>query len=239
MKPHDLLVVAAHPDDEIATFGAIIPHSLALGRTVAVACLTRQADMEVAALRESELRASLRTCGLADEPVLGSFPDCGFSSPGRFESLAWVWQRWGGREAGRDFIIALYRRFRPQVVFTHDPETGEYGHPNHMAAGWACVDAWDALHAAFDPATPCKIYVRSDAPEAWRPDWFAAQPALGGRSPAEIGAEALRCHRSQSCAEAGIREHLRYRILRSRVGEDRLRNDILEHCPTVEAPCAS
>lgn len=239
MKPVDLLVVAAHPDDEVATFGAIIPHSLVLGRTVAVACLTRQADTEIAALRENELRASLRTCGLPNEPVLGSFPDCGYVAPGRFESLAWVWERWGGRDAATAYMASLYRRFRPRVVFAHHPETGEYGHPNHMAAGWACVDAWDQLHAAGDPATPCKIYVRSDAADAWHPDWFAPQPALDGRSPAELGAAALACHRSQSCADAGIRPYLRYRTIRSRVGDDALRCDILENCQTVEAPCTS
>jgi hypothetical protein len=107
-----------------------------------------------------------------------------------------------------------------------------------MAAGWACVDAWDAMHAAGDPATPDKIYARSDAPDAWHVDWHVPQPALDGRSPAEVGAAALRCHRSQSCADAGIRPHLRYRILRSRVGDDTGRDDIFEHClRPEEAPC--
>lgn len=239
MNRIDLLVVAAHPDDEITTFGAVIPHCVALGRSVVVACLTRQADMELAALRENELRASLRTCGVETEPLLGCFPDCGFIAPDRFETLEWVWQRWGGRTAARDHLIAIYRRLRPRVVFAHHPDSGEYGHPNHMAAGWACIDAWDALHASGDPATPCKIYINDAGPEAWHPDWDAPLPALGGRSPAEIGAAALRCHRSQDCASDGIRSHLRFRTIRSRVGDDVVRRDILENCPPAEAPCAS
>ena len=39
---------------------------------------------------------------------------------------------------------------------------------------------------------------------AERPDWDTPQPALGGRSPAAVGALALSCHRSQSCHAAGI-----------------------------------
>lgn len=222
----DLLVVSAHPDDEIATFGAIIPYCLAHGRSVVAACLTRQADMELAALREGELRASLWTCGMRHEPVLASFPDCGFIAPDRFESLEWVWTRWGGRATVAAYVAGLYRRFRPRVVFSHHPETGEYGHPNHQAAGWACLDAHALL--AGDAAQPQKIYVGD--PAGWRVDWHAPLPALGGRSAAEVGAEALRCHRSQSCSDAGVRAHLAFRAIRSQVGEDAVCSDIFENC---------
>lgn len=235
----DLLAVIAHPDDEIATFGALIPLALARGRRVAVACLTRSPDLVMAAVRADELRACLRTCGITEEPIFAPFPDCGFLGPGRFESLDWVWERWGGRAAAAEYVTDLYRRLRPQVVLAHHPETGEYGHPNHMAAGWACADAWDRLHGDGDEATPCKIYVRSKDDGAWRPDWDAPEAAFDGRSPAEVGAEGLRCHRSQNAATAGVRPWLRYALLRSRVGDDRERNDLFEHCPPRSQPCAS
>jgi LmbE family N-acetylglucosaminyl deacetylase len=193
--------------------------------------LTTPPDPGVAAVRAAELQASLRICGVQHAPIFAPFADCGFLGPGRFESLDASWQQWGGRDRASAYVVDLYRRFRPQVILAHDPVTGEYGHPNHMAAGWACVDAWDSLQCVGDPATPCKIYVRSKDEGAWRPDWDRPEPHFAGRSAAEIGAEALRCHRSQDAASAGVRSWMRYALLRTRVGADQARNDLFEHCP--------
>jgi LmbE family N-acetylglucosaminyl deacetylase len=226
----DLLVVFAHPDDEVSTFGAIIPHYLACGRSVAAVCMTRPSDESTAALRERELRESLWTCGMPHEPLLAGFPDCGFLGPDRFESLEQTWERWGGRAAVSAFMADLYRRFQPTLVFTHNPETGEYGHPNHQAIGWACLDAYDALLSQHDPATPRKIYTTSRTERAWRIDWNRPLSALGGRSADVVASKALRCHRSQSCSTAGVRAYLAYELVRSQVGADRVKTDFFEGC---------
>jgi LmbE family N-acetylglucosaminyl deacetylase len=226
----DLLVVFAHPDDEVSTFGAIIPYYLAAGKTAVAVCMTRESNEGTAALRDGELRESLWTCGMRHEPLLAGFPDCGFLGPDHFESLEQTWERWGGRAAVSAFMADLYRRFHPTLVFTHNPETGEYGHPNHKAAGRACLDAYDALLSQHDPAMPRKIYITSRTERAWRIDWNRPLSALGGRSADVVASKALRCHRSQSCSTAGVRSYLAYELVRSQVGTDRVKIDFFEGC---------
>lgn len=216
----DVLVVVAHPDDEIAWFGGLIPLHVALGRRVVVLCMTPGGPLgsEIAALRATELAASLRTCGVADPPLWGGFEDCGWIEPGSFRELAWVWDRWGGRAAVRDALIGIYARLRPLTVFAHNPESGDYGHPNHMASGQACIDAFEACRRdpalTGDPDCLRRLYVSSrvGAPGAGRIDWHRPLAHFDGRTAAEVAAAALRCHRSQSCHDIGVRDHLAYEL---------------------------
>lgn len=232
----DLLVVFAHPDDEVCWFGGLIPEMVAQGRSVLGVCMTRGEGGGRAAERDAELRASLWTCGVRYEPVWGGFPDCGFIAPGRFESLEWVHERWGGRKAATEYLAGCYRRFQPRVIVTHHPETGDYGHPNHMASGWACVDAFDLCQrqdfAGLRSTAIQKLYVcGSDAdPDAGRGAWDLPLAAFGGETAIAVGNRALRCHRSQSASEgSGIRSTLAFSLRRSRVGEDPMKRDLFEN----------
>lgn len=223
----DVLVVFAHPDDEIAWFGGLIPHHVAAGQRVVALCMTDggAGGPEAAALRAIELTASLRTCGLDAPPLWGGFKDCGWIEGGGFRSLAWTWERWGGRDAARDAMIATFARLRPVTIYTHNPEHGDYGHPNHMATGQACLDAFDACRAdpslIGDPGCLERLYVscREDEDGARKLDWHRPLPRFGGRSAAEVGAAALRCHRSQSCRDAGVRAKLAYHLRRGEADE--------------------
>ena len=224
----DVLVVVAHPDDEIAWFGGLIPLHVALGRRVTVLCMTPGGPpgSEIAAVRAGELRASLRTCGLEDPPLWGGFEDCGWIEGGGFRDLDWVWARWGGRDAVRDALIGVYARERPVTVFAHNPETGDYGHPNHMASGQACIDAFEACQRdpdlVGDPDCLRRLYVSSrvGAPGAGRVDWHRPLDRFDGRTAAEVAASALRCHRSQDCHAIGVRDHLAYELRCGRGDDD-------------------
>lgn len=229
----DLLVVFAHPDDEVDCFGGLIPHSLAEGKTVLAVCMTRGEGGGNATRRDRELRASLWTCGLRHEPIQGAFADCGYVAQGQFKSLAWVWNQWGGRARAAAFVADLYRRYRPTVIFTHNPVTGDYGHPNHMATGWACIDAYETCLATADLADDetalQQLHIASRSDRAWRMDWDQPDPRLNGKSATQIATRALACHQSQTVGSQGVRPGLAFELALFRTAHQPARHAFFEH----------
>lgn len=230
----DALVVFAHPDDEVCQFGGLLPYLVDSGRTVLAVCMTAGDGGPNARTRELELADSLWTCGLRYPAIAGGFLDCGYVSPGKFDSIHSVWQRWGGRAVVSEFIQGLYRQFRPMVVFTHNHVTGEYGHPAHRAAGMACIDAFDARAAGgaphADPVLPAKIYECSWSENAWSQDWNRPLAAFSGQSGWQVASRALVCHRTQAIARRPLHTGQRTALVRSSVGPDVSRQDYFERC---------
>lgn len=210
----DAFVVIAHPDDEVCLFGGLIPQLVDAGKTLLVIAMTSGGKGADALVREKELADSLHVCGVPGPPVLCRFRDCGFIAPGRFETVEWVWKQWGGRSAARDVILRLYRRFHPSVIFTHNHVTGDYGHPNHMACGAACVDAFDVLAGEEVPPSLC-ILQASARLAAIAPDWDRPLRHFQGRSGWEVANAALACHRSQFASHIPLHRGQRLETIRS------------------------
>ncbi|HEV2953838.1 MAG TPA: PIG-L family deacetylase, partial [Candidatus Dormibacteraeota bacterium] len=132
------LVVSAHPDDPEFGFGAAIARLTSEGTAVAYAICTDgsqggedpdQPDQELIQIREEEQRSAARSLGVEEVRFL-RFPD------GRLTPDL----------ALRRAIVEEIRRWRPDLVLTHNP-TRAFGipigssHPDHLAVGEATLAA--------------------------------------------------------------------------------------------------
>ena len=157
-----LLVVLAHPDDEIF-HGGILMHLSQQGVRVTLVCATNGeagkphpsvgAVDDLGALRTEELRLSCHRLGI-DPPVL-----LGFHDSARGER-----QRHGDARALANVdmleVEAAIRRViedvRPHVLLTFDPHGGYY-HPDHLAVHRATTAAFFSS-GAMGAAAPERLF---------------------------------------------------------------------------------
>lgn len=131
--PREVLVVVAHPDDEVIGIGGLLAFHGQRGDAVQVVHATGgdQGDPDgrhddIASLRAREVQAALRELGIEDRVDLGFDDGHLGDDPERLES------------ALRDVFVAR----RPELVYTFFP--GEY-HGDHRALARACCAAREAL----------------------------------------------------------------------------------------------
>jgi LmbE family N-acetylglucosaminyl deacetylase len=145
-----LLVVTAHPDDEVLHFGGLTYLTARAGGQVTLVCATRGEVGEIAdtalattatlgAVRETELRAAAALLGVQDVRLL-DYRDSGMAgTPENEHPRAFV------RAAEIDVVpllVRIIREQRPTVVATWAPDGG-YGHPDHVAASRHATAAFD------------------------------------------------------------------------------------------------
>ncbi|MDQ5840489.1 MAG: PIG-L family deacetylase, partial [Chloroflexota bacterium] len=161
-----LLLIHAHPDDEVMSTGGTIARAVAEGRRVDLMVCTggeegeihdpdldpAEAQPRLREIREAELRCSLAALGAAaadsggvlQEHLLG-FRDSGMmgTSPNDHPDSFW--------RVDLDTVVAgtvaFIRTVRPSVL-VHYNEFGGYGHPDHIQAHRLAVAACEA---AADP----------------------------------------------------------------------------------------
>lgn len=105
----DLLLLVAHPDDELIFFGGLIPtYAVECNMNVVVAYMTTANTT-----RNSELLNGLWSMGVKNYPVFGPLYDS-YSS-----SLSKGYQQWPKNKA-RNFAMKLVRRYKPDVMLSHD-----------------------------------------------------------------------------------------------------------------------
>lgn len=186
-EPLCLLMVHAHPDDEcLATGGSLARYAEAGVRTVLVIATggeegeivvpeldTPENHARLSAIRDEELACSVAHLGVSDLERLG-YRDSGMvgtpanAHPDCFHQA-------DPEEATRR-VVALIRRYRPQVLVTYD-ERGGYGHPDHIACHRATVAAFAAagdperFPDAGAPWRPLKLYYTALSREGVRRAW--------------------------------------------------------------------
>src|SRR5947209_1388308 len=210
-----VLYVGAHPDDENTALLAY----LARGRGVRTAYLsltrgdggqnllgTEKGEL-LGLVRTQELLAARRVDGA--EQLFTRAVDFGFS-----KSPEETFRIWGHDEVLAD-VVWVIRRFRPDVIITRFPTTGEGGHGHHTASA---ILAGEAFDAAGDPARfpeqlkyvepwkPKRLLWNSfnfrpgerpkDADKLLSVDVGEYNPSLG-KSYTEIAAESRTMHKSQ------------------------------------------
>jgi LmbE family N-acetylglucosaminyl deacetylase/SAM-dependent methyltransferase len=136
-----LLVVVAHPDDESFGCGSVLAHAAANRYDTAVVCATlgeagesRIETDDLAALRESELRAAAGILGVGLVRLLGHV-DSGMTGEPPPGALVSVDAALLAAE-----VRAVIEEFRPDVVVTLDASDG---HRDHVAIRDATVTAVD------------------------------------------------------------------------------------------------
>ena len=143
-----VLYVAAHPDDENTRLLAYLANEK-LYRTGYLS-LTRgdggqnligdEQGVDLGLIRTQELLAARRIDG-AEQFFSRAF-DFGFS-----KSPEEAMKFWGHDKILSD-VVWVIRKFRPDVIITRFPTTGEGGHGHHTASAMLAVEAFDA---AADP----------------------------------------------------------------------------------------
>lgn len=181
MPEHRLLLVHAHPDDEVIGQGATMARYAAEGRGVTLVTCTagEQGEILVPELahlaadqedrlgehRRGEIADAMAALGVTDHRWLGGF--------GRFRDSGMKWHEDGYAIAADDIhdnafwradltvaadhLVEVIREVRPQVLVTYD-QFGGYGHPDHIQAHRV------ATYAVALAAAPS---YRRDLGEAW------------------------------------------------------------------------
>ena len=236
----DLMLLFAHPDDEVLYFGGLLPYYGAeRGLSVLPVVLTNAGSM-----RQSELLNCLWSLGIRNYPVTGPFPDL------YARDLDHAYER-NGKRKSNDFIIELVRRYKPEVIVTHDVR-GEYGHGVHRL----CADlvkkvvAWaddpERHPASFETYGAFRVqkvylhlYSEKGNDVSLEMDWDQPLSAFGGKTGFELAVEAyanfhLSQHRyTQFHVEPreGRYSCYRFGLYYSAVGPDVLKNDLMENIP--------
>lgn len=231
----ELMLLAGHPDDELLWFGGVLP------RYAGVEKRAVQVGIMVPTLprRRLEELDGLWTCGVRNYPVFGFFRDT-YSL-----SLAAQYERWD-KAAVQKLVTGWIRRFRPEVIITHDLN-GEYGHGAHRA----CADAViQGLELAANPQKfpdSAKAYGTWEVPKCYIHlypenvidfDWRIPQEALGGKTPFQVATEAFACHISQQETEYRVEDFgpcdcSLFGLYRSLVGPDERHDDLFENLGPV------
>lgn len=145
-----LLLVHAHPDDEVLGSGGVMAKHAAEGGSVTLVTCTLGEEGEVllpdiahlaadqqgglGSHRVEELAASMDALGVGDSRFLGGegkYHDSGMMGTPSNDSPDSFW-RADLREAA-DYLVAIIRETRPHVLVTYD-DFGGYGHPDHIQA---------------------------------------------------------------------------------------------------------
>ena len=233
LEKADLLLISGHPDDEILFMGGTLPYYAGeLGKAVQVAYLVPSMPY-----RRLELLDGLWLCGVRNYPDLGPFADrYSFSLNELYRMKGWA------KDSVERYVTGLYRRYRPEVVVTHDVN-GEYGHAVHRAAAAAaaqCVtlaadESYQEKRLAYtEPWQVKKLYLHLYGENTLRMDWRKPLERFGGRTAFDMAETAFACHISQQrtdykVEDFGPYDNAVFGLAFTAVEEDVEKNDFFEH----------
>ena len=163
-----LLLVHAHPDDEVINNGIVMAKYAAEGAhvTLVTCTLGEEGEVLVPALahlaadqqdalgphRITELAAAMDALGVKDSRFLGGpgrYRDSGMMGSPQNERENCFWRAQVDEAATH--LVEVLREVRPQVLVTYD-ENGGYGHPDHIQAHRVSMRAADlAADPGFRP----------------------------------------------------------------------------------------
>lgn len=229
----DILFLSTHPDDELIFFGGAIPtYAVEQQRKVVVAYFTRSNTT-----RSSELLNGLWHMGVRTYPVIGNFKDS------YAKNLKAAYKTAGGKGKVNEWIVGLYRQYKPEVVVTQDTN-GEYGHKQHMMiadAAQNCIalaaneDEFTASTIAYGSWQVKKLYLHLYPENQITFDWTVPLKSMNGATGIELAEEAYTLHKTQassgmSVTETGTKYDNRvFGLAFTTVGEDVRKDDFLEN----------
>ncbi|MBR6753656.1 MAG: PIG-L family deacetylase, partial [Clostridia bacterium] len=191
----------------------------------------------------------LWTCGVKTYPIIGDFYDKYATKVDK------IYDAWG-KTASQKFVVEQLRRFKPDVVLTHDVN-GEYGHGAHKTCAdlmQKCIttaanpDKFKDSAKVYGTWEVKKLYLHLYKENPIEMDWDQPLSAFGGKTGYEMAQEGYSWHFSQhdqgqKNKQTGEFEYFiveprdsdyscyRFGLVHTTVGEDVEKNDFFENVP--------
>ena len=233
----DLMVIVAHPDDELLWFGGMLPtYAAERGYTVQVVYATANAE------RKLELLHGLWTCGVHYYPTFYELVD------EKLKSTTAMYNLWG-KTKFRKLIVESIRKYKPEVVATHD-FNGEYGHNAHKITAESVAACMEMTADATQFKTSAetygtwevkKLYVHLWSENQIHLDWTVPLTAFDGETGISVATRALAWHKSQteskrawSMDRAKDYDNGLFGLYYTTVGPDEAGDDLFEHITAAE-----
>ena len=230
----DLMVVSTHQDDELIFFGGTIPYyPVAQNRPTVVVYMANCGRS-----RRQEALNGLWTMGVRNYPEFINLADK------RVKSIEEGLKLWGGQDHVLEELVARIRRYRPEVIVTHDFD-GEYGHNQHKITAMLMQEAIDAAAdasrfpesaAAYGTWQVKKLYIHLYGENQVNMPWKVPLEELGGRTPLEVAQLGSAEHASQQkyyqVEDGGKYDNSIVGLYFTTVGLDSGANDMFENIPT-------
>jgi len=227
----DLLLIATHPDDELLWFGGVLPYYAGVEHKNVQVCIM----VPTVPRRRLEELDGLWTCGVRNYPAFGYFRDS-FSN-----TKAEQYKKWD-KYAVLKLVTKWFRRFKPDVVVTHDIN-GEYGHGGHRVCADAVIQAleisnnekkYPELYEEYGGWDVPKCYIHLYSENVIQFDWRVPLEEFGGQTALDVARAAFACHISQqhtnySVEDSGPCDCRLFGLYRSLVGDDQEHNDFFEN----------
>ncbi len=201
LEKADILLLSSHSDDEQLFFAGILPYYAG----------ERDVDVQVVYLishfdthdRPHEQLNGLWTVGVRNYPIISDFPDLYSESLdgaiSAFKAKGYTYEDFTA------YIVENIRRFKPQVLITHDIE-GEYGHGTHIYCTDVVMNTLPSTaDSSFYPES-AKKWGTWDVPKTYlhlygenqiTMDWDTPLSAFDGKTAFEMTVEGFECHKSQ------------------------------------------
>ena len=229
----DLMLLVAHSDDEVLWFGGALPRYAGEEKKVCQVCMM----VPSMPYRRLELLDSLWHCGVRNYPAWSTFRDS-FSA-----TLARQYKQWNKKHV-YDVVTGWIRRFKPDVLLTHDTQ-GEYGHSAHRVCADAAMHCVELAARAEKYPKSAQTYGTWDVPKCYlhlypeNPvdmDWRRPLEAFGGKTGFDVAEEAFKCHVSQQKTDYHVEDwgpwdNSLFGLFRTLVGPDELKDDFFENIP--------
>jgi LmbE family N-acetylglucosaminyl deacetylase len=234
----DLMVVPAHPDDEMIYFGGTLPYYAGqLGKHTIVVYMTSSPI-----IRKFEALDGLWKVGVHEYPVFLPLAN-EYTSTVKDAELAW-----DGLDHTVELLAEQMRRFKPDVVVTHDLD-GEYGHGAHKLTALAVEKAVDITNNP-DKYTKSaeeygvwqvkKCYLHLFSKKKIEMDWNEPLSVFNAETALDMAKDGYALHVSQHFRDRPIEDsgeynNAQYGLYWSSVGPDTKGGDFFENIVYISA----
>ena len=230
----DILLLSAHPDDEILWFAGLMPtYGGDRGYHLQVAVMAPTGGQ-----RKLELLGAIWHCGVTHYPEFLNFIDKNGQDPETQYEL------WKGKRRVIGRVVEVIRKHQPEMMITHGLG-GEYGHGAHKTCADAAINAvmvsgksdeYPKSEEKYGTWEVKKLYLHEYDQNTVLCDWEEPLAAFGGKTGYQVAAEAFAFHGSQvrrdwSFEIHGTHDNALFGLYHTLVGQDSGIGDLMEHIP--------